>query len=303
MGILDNLLNNIIKTDLDERLISEVKERVNEELSINGGVWRESFRLIGKIAEEAKGKPKHYYASIDGASYKTGGFNDTILGNNINVIYRITNFKDESYYKLGINNLPNFPNGFDFKHKKLSLDIVSIGGNVDQRTYADTIQHELEHLFQETKRDKSFTDDDLYKMALFLKNNFHDDPAAYMVGDLIYFSRQCENDAYVNGLYALLSDNYRNYHYPTANVIHGSPVYKGIVNMRANKKWLEDNKDDQQVKELFAAMNSQVHITPEKLLVFVDKSEKYLMNRIGKIIVKAQKDCNVPNDLEPTWWK
>lgn len=303
MGILDNLVEELRKTKLDTDLINEIKQCVNEELGINNDVVQASYRIIEELKEDMKNVPKMYFSNIDVASHKLGRFKTNAFGNEINVTYRITNFRDKYYYDLGRDKVTHYPNGFDYKNMTLMVDILSISGKIDEKTCSDTIQHELEHLFQEIKRDKSFGEDELYKMANFLKTYYRNDPTAYKIGDLIYFSRQCENDAYVNGLYALLVDNYKNHHWPTASVIQGSDLYAGLKRMKENKQWLEQNKETEQVKELFKSINRNVSITPEKLLKFVEKSEKRLMNKTGKVIVKVQKDCGVNNDLENTWWK
>ena len=275
MGQLDNILEEIQKVELDVNIISEIRQRINEELSINNEVRQASFKLIETINEHMKSVPKQYFANINGTSYRIGDLKETILNTTINIHYRLVNFKDKHFYEMAIDKLPSFPNSYNKKTNTLSLDIISISGNIDQNTYVDTIQHEIEHMFQENKRDKPFNEDALYKMAMFLKTNFIDDKVAYRIGDLLYFTRQCENDAYVNGLYSLLVDNYKEHRWATFIVIHGSPLYKGLMTMRQNRKWLEENKENEQVKSLFKSINTQVHLTVDKLIKMVDGESVY----------------------------
>jgi hypothetical protein len=93
-------------------------------------------------------------------------------------------------------------------------------------------------------------------------------------------------------------------------VIETSPVYQGLLKLRRDKEWLIQHKDDPKVTELLNIIRNKepkqgmgINITVDELIKYAEYSDREIVKRIGKAIVKAQKDCNQINDLESTWWK
>ena len=119
-----------------------------------------------------------------------------------------------------------------------------------------------------------------------------------MIGDVIYLSLQCEEEAFTNGLYASLVYNYKHENKPTIEVLDNSPVYNALLKMRKEVDILLQNKEDETLrKTLFTIKKMTNGTTFNGIINMTKRAEKVIVRRIGKIIVKAQKDCNVSNDM------
>ena len=312
MGNFDYIVEGIEEVERHCQLFTDIRGIVNEELGIHYGVSKLAYEVIQEIEKRIKTIPKQYFAYIPGVSYRIGKFPFEAFGKTITVEFRYCNFKDKTYYKNFIGNMTVFPNGFKLSTLTLYIDIHAISGQIIETTFSDTVQHELEHFFQENKIRKSFSEDnDFYKAAVFVKNHFgKNDEVARRIGNMMYFSQKCENEAYVNGLYALLVNNYKKSGSPTSSVLEQSPVYQGLLQLRSDKEWLIKHRNDLKVGELLDIIRNKdpkkglgINITIDGLIKHAEYADKEIVKRIGKAIVKAQRDCNQFNDLEPTWWK
>lgn len=310
MGNFDWLINEINDFDSRIKLFGEVKQIVNEVKGIRREVKDVSFSIIRRIREEVKAIEKKYSANLPGVSYRYGNFEFSAFDKKITVQFRYCNFRDFSYYRRYVNELPSFQNEFSLKTLTLKVDVHAISGVVDDRTLADTIHHEIHHYFQEDKTGKPFSDNPYYKIGVAAKNTYgKNDEVAERIGNMMYFSSKPEIEAYANGLYGLLVDNYKNKRLSTSSVIENSPFYLGILKLREDIKWLENNKDNDRVADLINAMRDKnnyvggVRVTVEKLIKKAKCADREAVNRMGKAVVQAQEDCHVENDLETTGWK
>ena len=308
MGNFDYLVEGIEEVERHGQLFQDIRGVVNEELGIHGDVIKISFDIIREIEKQIKVIPKQYFPYIPGVSYRRGDFKYTAFGKTIDIEFRYCNFRDKRYYKKYVNKIENFTNGFKLSTLTLRIDIHAISGQIIENTFSDTVQHELEHFFQEDKIGKSFSEDnEMYKVARFSKDyygNVLGDETAKNIGNIMYFTRKCEIEGYVNGLYALLVKNYKETGYNTSTILETSPIYQGLLELRRNKEWLLKNQNDINVKNFIESIRKKgLNITFEKIIKFADYADREIVKRIGRTIVKAQKDCNQFNDLEPTWWK
>lgn len=312
MDNFDYIVEGIEEVERHGQLFEDIRRVINEELGIHYGVSKLAYDVIQEIGKRIKTIPKQYFSNIPGASYRIGSFPFEAFEKTITVDFRYCNFRDKTYYNNCINKINRFPNGFKLSTITLYVDIHAISGQIIETTFSDTVQHELEHFFQENKIGKSFSEDNkFYKAGIFIKKHFgKNDEAARRIGNMMYFSQKCENEAYVNGLYALLVNNYKKEGSPTCVVLEQSPVYQGLLQLRSDKEWLIKHKNDTKVAELLNVIRNKnpekglgINITIEELIKYAEYADREIVKRIGKAVVKAQKDCDEINDLEPTWWK
>jgi hypothetical protein len=114
----------------------------------------------------------------------------------------------------------------------------------------------------------------------------------------IYLSLQCEEEAFTNGLYASLVYNYKNKNKPTIEVLDNSPIYNALLKMRKEVDILLQNKEDETLRKTLSTIKKMTNGTTfNGIINMAKRAEKEIIRRIGKIIVKAQKDCDVANDM------
>lgn len=289
------LLNELTNSLLGENILHDCYNSVLESRGVNHEVVYQTQYLINDIVNNAKTADKKYLSDIDGVSVKYGNFVKEIFNTPLNINYQLYNFKDKWYFENNINKVNRFKNGLDFKREILTLSLISISGQIDPRTFEDTVQHELHHLYQIVHRQKNFDDDKLYQAAKYYLNS-PKDSIDYIIGEIIYMCLKCEQEAYTNGLYALLKKNY-NSKTPknTFEVLKESDVYNMLLRLRFLKKQFlsfpfEGN---------FVLIIQSLNMSREKFIKLIDNADKEIVRRIGRVIVQAQDDCNFENDM--TW--
>jgi hypothetical protein len=296
MGSLNSILNDINSVLIEGKTHNDVCKIITEELGINDKVAEVSLDIMKEISKDISMQPKQYFTNIPGASFKDGLITYQAFGKKITVKYRYINYRDKSYFDKYDANIRQMPNDFNYATKTLRLTIKSISGNIDIYTFADTIQHELEHYFQETKINHSLADSNWYKIALKCKNRPRQS-LTYMLGDIMYITTKCEEEAFTNGLYAALVYNYKNDNIPTYEILDNSPVYNALLTLRKEKEIILNNKDDISLNKTLSTIKKATGKDFNYIISKVEKGEKELVRRIGRVIVKAQKDCNIPNDM------
>lgn len=149
----------------------------------------------------------------------------------------------------------------DFGNK--TLEVIVIKDEYGYRTdlLSDSIQHEIEHIFQRLKRpdEKNFNEKDkaLYDNALNLIKNNKPGTIQYNVGRAVYLMFNAEQDGYVNGLYARL---------------------KSIESSR--RKYIEDTSDAWQQVNFLRRFNYQI-VNNEQTLTSLESMQDALSS-IGR---------------------
>ena len=84
----------------------------------------------------------------------------------------------------------------------MGLIIPCISGTIVKKDAMDSIQHELEHLYQQIMMGKIFKDS--YKYANIKTNRNSNDEIVRKTAELVYGCIKSEQDGFINGLYAYL---------------------------------------------------------------------------------------------------
>lgn len=97
----------------------------------------------------------------------------------------------------------------DFENQEIFLDIIKIYGEIDTISIKNSLQHEIEHIYQRYKRPDHFDfkikDKLLYDKSLELLKS--GDEIKQEIGRAVYLMFTFEQDAFVNGLYAAMKEN------------------------------------------------------------------------------------------------
>ena len=143
----------------------------------------------------------------------------------------------------------------------------------------DTIQHEIEHIYQQIMSNKRIPgDDDRYaKMRTDFESNNEDRKT---VGRLVYLCYTSEQDAFINGTYAWCMTN---------DATTEPYSYRNIKNCPAGKLYLE-MKDLYEVvfnnMEMKKIITTEYGLNNEKVMFSI----KDFGRKLGKVLVKVNKD-------------
>ena len=218
---------------------------LNEEMGIANDVVTKTNEIKRLIYVDSRRAEKEKLD--DGVYLINGNIFIDVFGTEMNVLYYVYNFYDyDTYYdkkeyfnqKCGVSN----------EKKEIYISILSISGEFQENSFGDSIQHELEHIYQIKMQGKGlFQDNDLYEKAIQNLNNELYDGWVSKLANIIYYSRNEEHDAFVNGLYQQLvsPDAFDNYDY----IIKTSTPYQISLLLANVKKEIENNYDNENLIE------------------------------------------------------
>lgn len=279
--MLKSLLFEIEENFIKKEILNEINESINEELSISNQLKDEAFRICGEIVNSIKNTPTLPF-NVKNVSFKGNNVFTTFFGERINIVYKFYNFfYKEDYYdkheKINVDNRSSYVN------KVIYVTIFAISGHIIANTFNDTVYHELEHLYQSKTSNKEVGNEQIYKIALWLKNSGNKD--SYIAGDAIYLTRDFEQDAYINGLYGFLIDGCTS-KYDVTEKLKRSDAYDVLYRLKHHFNYILSNKE----KVEYVLKRSQINFNYNNFVIMIKKSIKRFENKIGKVVMKVNND-------------
>lgn len=283
------------KTVLNDVVRDSVNKLIREELGIADRVMEKTNEIRNVILSEYEMLDKEEIS--DGVWRKNGNFECEIFGYRLTIRYSIYNFRDKMAYvfnkKLFTENL----SGVSLKNMTFYLPILQISGTFKEFTFGDTIQHEVEHIYQMSMQRKPLltkkvggysANSGLTIYDLANQNIKNDDCGGFIaiLSKIIYYTRNEEQDGFVNGLYAQLvnMDSFNN----EERIVMNSTPYKLIGMLSEYENYLKDNFDNYNFKAASVFFN-------RKRKWFINQCEiarRKITSKLTKVIKKARKDFN-----------
>lgn len=256
----------------------EIKKIIQEELGISDKVTKFSKDIL-KIAIE-KMKDAEVLEKNDVLIKKTTSFIYNIGDNKISITVYYRNFLSKGFFKL--ENFEYIINGSSVLLSKLHsmciLNIFSICGTIQTDKAMETIQHEVEHIYQTLMMGKNFGGEMMYaKIKAHLESA---DEKENKVGEMMYLSLKSEQEGFANGLYAYMMDRLEPY---SNDLLIQCETWKKFQLL---KKYVSELETDNELKKIFSEYFENFGVTINDL----KQSIKNFSSRIGKVIVKVQND-------------
>lgn len=285
---------------LIKRQIFEDVTRIVEELGISDEVSKYVDEIYDKIIDDS-----HSIESVlidDGVGLKNNSFymND-MYGNDLCVFYYIYNFKDAGfkqafikkegtgYLEAGSRHIyKTIQNVRRLLINSISIPIESIGGVIQNvPTIKDSIQHELEHIYQQSKMGKEFGNEDLYKVVSFHLGNVN--PYERNIAILLYMSFKSEIEGYANGLYAFVKNLDYSYVDKLNIAFMKSDAYKKLMQVYEARDFINEHINDIELDE--ALKKYRIYgIKKKDLNNIINNTISEMLTRFGKALIKAKKD-------------
>ena len=269
-----------------ENLITEIKNKLYEELGVADIVTTTSNDILAKIIKHSKTIPSEERTV---QNFKEGNFDYVFENHTIKVnytIYYVNKYNDiersistnRGFSKKWINNT--------FILKTTIVYAKDINKYVD---YNGNLQHEMEHIYQMIKSGTALLtkkdDIKLYQKAEELKNS--NDMYAQFVGHIIYYGFKFERDAFANSVYREIMNNPNSDPY---EIVKSTTTY---YNIEAIKKCVLDTDA---YKEKFAdIVKNKLGKSYNWFYRLTNNVVKTYIQKIGKAYAKAYKDLNDEN--------
>ena len=187
------------KPILQEVIVDAVKKTISEMLAVSEDVIRETEQVKKEILDIVE-KTKVFDKNGNAFSHTVEPIN--IFGYTFSADITYNHFSEKIL--SGVIESPGAT--CSFNNKTLSVSFYSFGDHgIDENTFSDQLQHEIEHIYQRIKKGK-----DIFSER---SKNYYDICAKHLgSGDRVlknlaiigYFSQPAEQDAFCNGLYAFL---------------------------------------------------------------------------------------------------
>lgn len=245
------------------------REILNEEMGVAAEVVETSNRVYRLICKSIQNKE----FSEDNVGTVKANFRDCTLS----ISYEYLNFASTEEYKYA--SAGNLGYGWSaFIDRALSfirVQICAISGTIQKDLALDTIQHEIEHVYQQSLMQKEFGGSSIY--ASIKTDMQSKDSNIAKAGRLMYGCVKSEQEGYANGLYSFLMAQ----HTPRAeDSLKNSPAWVLYEEM---KSILSDVKKDQ---ELETYLKTKYNITTKEIEYKINK----FLRRIARVVIKANYD-------------
>lgn len=263
----------------DRTVQNNIKQFIDEELSISADVVSTVNKLSNEILGALKEKPK---TVVDrGLTKQETNFYTKVFNLPIRIYAICYNFFDQATFAT-LSNAYNWIGGVrDVVDNEIVLHInfSKISGQVTPDFY-ETIQHEVEHIYQrDVIGDNNFLKEiDLYKKAI-RQINSNDARLAYPAW-IIYLSFGFEQDAKVNGLYAYLN-NFGPM--PSWSDIKNSDTYSCLTRLYKGLEFLKTHTIKDDLTPFFGLSQEQIIKRGEKTIQRFER-------KIGKVLIKFRND-------------
>lgn len=130
---------------------------------------------------------------------------------------------------------------------------------------SDTIYHELTHLLKSLKAKKYIGNEKLNSITNTEYNSKSGLEKA--VAAIMYLSREDEQDAYINGLYAQLKQNFYNGDLDIRKTFVNSALYRKLMEVQNSENEIRSNIGTKELGEIISRWNTnQTFLTKRKLL-------------------------------------
>ena len=256
-------------------LFEEIVQLVKEELGISEIVKNTTNNIMSVTLKDKKGKPLF--------KNKRSGIieNFNLFGKSTRIEYDVYFVRDKSEINsLGLFNLGSY-NG---KTNTLKVTLVFVRNENRYTDLEGTLQHEVEHAYQESRSGKSLitpkNTDTYIKANRLMQSN---DDYEKLVGCTLYLANKFEKDGKINGLYKEIMDNWGK---APIDVVKETAIYK---NISAIKQYIDNEIPSIEGEiENVCQKNFNRHYNWWKNIA--KKTVSAYTNKIGKIIAKAEKD-------------
>ncbi len=278
------------KINLDFSIEHLLENSINEELSINTFVENESYKIINNIKKLFSEKTTIKKEKVcDGVNKNYVSFIHNLNGIKLRFHVYIYNFYNKDIYNekkddVILNSTSYFDNN---KTALLNIGGYSISGTIDEKELSDTIQHEINHIFQKIKGKKSNIKKDTLYYKIRSIFSIETDEEINTIANALYYSFDDEQDSFVNGLYAYLMSS--GLIVPWDKIKKNTLVYKGLESMKKSLIFLE-KINDEKIKQYFG-------ISKNKCISIIEKGMQRFQNKIGKVLIKHRKEMLVKENI------
>lgn len=256
----------------------QLKIVIKEELGILQDIHDEAIRIYNSIISDLPNREKIKHEN-NNIVYQKGRVKANVIGHEFNLNYCYRNFiNKETIDEIGEENLVTGNSAYLGKYNVLcTVNFYGINGSIVKSKALEIIQHELEHILQEFRAQKTIPNNMFYaKMRTDMESPNEN---RKKIGRLIYGCLKSEQEGFVNGLYSYcMVDDFQTppYSYDNIGKSETGKLYNEIIG------YFNELKN-----------NIEMQVILKEYRWSIKKIEKHINNfikRIGRVLIKVNKD-------------
>lgn len=203
----------------------------------------------------------------------------------IKVVYYVV--KEKTIGFLTYKNL--YKSYYDTKDNYIRLYLSEKNGKINWIHYANTLQHEVEHFYQQYKKGKSLLNDknlEKYDKNRKLRNS--NNLYEKIIGFVYYYYNKIERNAIMNGLYrSIMENNEEDYIIEPEEILKNDTHYK---NIQVIDKCLKDIESDEEKRQWWVESVENIGKNFNSFMRIMKVVVNEYTNSFARTIHKAKKD-------------
>lgn len=267
-------------------LKNDICEAINEELSIADDVRNEALKISDDIAKK-RGEFEEIDSEIPDSKKFCCSKTIEVFGVKVSTAFIYYNFLTPDALKYASGKY-DFTTSFSSKVGRnvwiMTIKCYGISGGLKFEDLCDSVQHELEHIYQGEMGQSAITSQNVDYSKISTKLGSKDERIR-RTAEILYASIDYEQDAMLNGLYASL--NARGLPAPLWQDIEDSEIYSWLERLVGDADYVKNIKDDENYYQL---CKTEFNIKPIEVLARAKHAEKRIKSKIGKVLIKIRKD-------------
>lgn len=282
---------NEIKNENDNyQLFNEINKLIAESLSINDNVVIERNKLCEIIKDKLDVTDEILFDKTLGLKYKQFNLRENCFSAKISINCRVFYCKDENYDDI-CNLYPYINDCYSrFINKKLSMLFFNflLTEKKDISFYTKNIQHELNHIFQQTQMSSSYGSNIVrqHQYAFAGENIGSKDETINAISKIIYLSTPNEQDSFVNELYSEMENNVENA--INNKKYKNSHTWKRLLDLQQSIDFFKENKESVSDKiNHLNDLDKSLKLSYENLLKNGEIGFKRFKAKIGHVLVRV----------------
>lgn len=262
-----------------------LEDIIKEELGIADEVSRVTDRIIKEIDTRAKAAWKLELNNAYPDPLIQDSFETTVFGKEITVFFNAYFYKTKEELRRWWNTLTS-GGSYDYKNGVLTIPIGYSVASLKHEYNVDSLQHEMEHAYQNIKRGKPFftskEENGFYHKVL---RNLYSPYLTSCVSHVLYYSYKFERDAFINATYRFLMLH------QGEDELTAIKEFVHYENIRIIEQLLEIIKTDKKTaEELEQICKETYNISLKRFINLANWVVKEYLSRMGKVIIKCRED-------------
>lgn len=246
------------KIHLSESKMKEmVSNIINEMLSVSDDVVSETESIVSDILDRLPNFKNKWTTVSNGHQCLNCQMHISIFGETYLLNLEVHSFRYGFY-----DNSMAYGASVSFDNKIFNLTSCLIDGEMIEETFSDSIQHEVEHIFQRIKKGKTLLSSNKSTFYDICVNNLSSMDCDGFIADLAYIgylSFECEQDAFANELYSYLKNG---------GDYGGSPMEDMLVKLLRAINRIETSGNDSGLRQALKVF------VPRDANWFIDKGKR-----------------------------